>query len=169
MSVRRLKQNILSIMVFANDLWLFIGRFKATLPHPIWIEHLAKRVMFCLFFRFTNAHTPPPPLPYGGNGGSLLTRGCGLLKNSGSAYAIVQQHFFHNILQGISIIYTNNKLNNSKCQNCRHVLLQRAGEILTFAFQARALQFIFLSDRFFLCYFFYSFCNTKINKLYKQK
>ena len=58
MSVRRLKQNILSIiMIFANDLWLFIGRFKATLSHPIWIEHLAKRVIFCLFLRFA---TPPP-------------------------------------------------------------------------------------------------------------
>ena len=32
-------------MVFA----LFIGRFKATPPHPIWIEHLTKKVIFCDF------------------------------------------------------------------------------------------------------------------------
>ena len=48
MSFRRLKQSF-KYMVFVNDLWLFTGKFKATLPHPIWIEHLAKRVMFCLF------------------------------------------------------------------------------------------------------------------------
>ena len=63
MSFRRSKQ-MFKYMVFVNDLWLFTGKFKATLPHPIWIEHLAKRVMFCLFFfRFANAPKPPPPLP----------------------------------------------------------------------------------------------------------
>ena len=47
--------------------------------HPIWIEHLAKRVMFCLFLGLQTPLTPPP-LPYGGNGRSLLTRGCSLQK-----------------------------------------------------------------------------------------
>ena len=48
---------------------------------------------------------------------------------SGCAYDIFQQHFFRNILQGISIIYSNNKLHNySKCKNFRQVLLQRARE-----------------------------------------
>ena len=137
-----------------------LADLKRPYPYPIWIEHLAKRVMFCLFLGLQTPLTPTPPPP-------SLTEGmvevcsrkaAAFKKKSGSAYAIVQQHFFHNILQGISIIYTNNKLHNySKCKNCRQVLLQRAGEILTdfsFAFQARAFQFIFFRDRFFLCYFF---------------
>ena len=147
----------------------FIGRFKATLLNHIWIEHLAKRVMFCLFF--LGLQTPLTPLSLTEGMVEFCSREVAAFKIiSGSAYDIVQQHFFHNILQGKSIIYTNNKLHNySKCKNCRQVLLQRAGEILTdfsFAFQARARQFIFLSDRF-LCYFFKFFLLHQ-NKLYTQ-
>ena len=78
MSVNMLKQDILhvhEVYGLCNWLWLFIGRFKATLPHPIWIEHLTNKVIF-YHFRFANA---PPPL-YGGNGGSYRTRGCSLQK-----------------------------------------------------------------------------------------
>ena len=103
-------------MVFANDLWLhvFIGRFKATLPHPIWIEHLAKRVMFFFFLGLQTPLTPPPPPSLTEGMMEVSSReAAAFKKNSGSAYAIVQQHFFHNILQGISVIYTNNKLHNS--------------------------------------------------------
>ena len=133
--------------------------------HPIWIEHLTKKVISAIF-RFA---TSPPP--YGGNGGSLLTRGCNLQKYFWFRLWYCSTTFFHNILQGISIIYTNNKLHiYSKCKNFRQALLQRAGvtDGLFLCFQARALQYIFLIDRF-ISLLFYPFCNNKINFINKNK
>ena len=71
------------------------------------------------FLRFANAPKHPPPLTEGMV--EVCSREAAAFKKKfDSAYAIVQQHCFHNILQGISIIYTNNKLHNySKCKNFR--------------------------------------------------
>ena len=153
-------------MVFANDLELFIGRFKATLPHPILDRTFGQKGNVLPFFRFANA--PPPPFPLRRECWKFAHERLQPLKVFGSAYAIAQLHFFHNILKGISIIYTDNKLHNySKCKNFRQVLLQRAGEILTdfpFAFQARELKFIFLIDRFFFLCYLLKFFLQKQNK-----
>ena len=126
--------------------------------HPIWIEHLAKRVMFCLFLGLQTPLTPPPPTLRREWSKFAHERLQPSKKNFWFRLCYCSTAFFHNILQGISIIYTNNKLHNySKCKSFRQVLLQRAGEILTdfsSAFHARELQFIFLIDRFFSLLFF---------------
>ena len=132
-------------------------------PHPIWIEHLTKKVMFTHFY--VCKRPPPPHLTVGMV--EVCLREAAAFKNIS-----YKQHVFHNILQGISIVYTFIKLHNySKCKNFRH-LLQRAQDTdgLSFAFHGRALQFIFISDRdFFFFDFFILFCNNKINNLYRQK
>ena len=77
-------------MVFANDLWLFIGRFKTT-PIPTHLDRtLTKKVIFC---HFLGLLTPPPP-PYGGKGGNLLTRGCRLQKYFCSVLEILFNNIF---------------------------------------------------------------------------
>ena len=123
--------------------------------------------MFCLFFRFANAPNPPPPT-LRREWWKFAHERLQPSKKIWFRLCYCSTAFFHNILQGISIFYTINKLHNySKCKNFRQVLLQRAGEILTdfsFAFQARELQFIYLIDRFFSLLFFFKFFLQQQNK-----
>ena len=88
-------------MIFANYLRLFIGIFKATTCtfHLIWIEWIELVTKKSNFLQFLGVQ--PPPLT--GVMLEVFSREVAAFKNIfGSAYDIVQQHFFHNILQGIS-------------------------------------------------------------------
>ena len=126
MSVRRLKQTILSIWSLQMIYDYLLADLKR--PYPSHLNRtFGQKGNVLPFLGLQTPLTPPPPLRR-----EWMKFAHERLQPSkkkfGSANAIVQQHLFHNILQGISIIYTNNKLHNySKCKNFRQVLLQRAG------------------------------------------
>ena len=147
-------------------------------PYPSHLDRtFGQTGNFLPFFLGLQTPLPPPPplpLPYGGNGGSLLTRGCSPKKKFGSAYAIVQQHFFTTFCKEYQLFtQTTNCIIIANVKTLdRFYCKERERYLRTFPllFRLGNSNSFFLIDIFFSLLFFYnSFCNNKINKLYKQK